>query len=75
MCIRDSALSACGIPFYGRKHDALCDARNTSLLFAESKINDLAKMVKDVKNTMYHKEQWITLGELFNFEQLGFSFS
>ena len=71
----ENALSACGIPFSGRKHDALCDARNTSLLFAESKINDLAKMVKDVKNTMYHKEHWITLGELFNFEQLGFSFS
>lgn len=71
----ENALSACGISFSGRKHDALYDARNTSLLFAESKINDLAKLVKDVKEAVCPKSDGITLGDLFNFEQLGFTFA
>ena len=71
----ESALSACGIPFSGRKHDALYDARNTSLLFVESKMNDLAKLVKEVRNTMRSKDEGPTLGELFNFEKLGFTFA
>lgn len=71
----ENALSACGIPFSGRKHDALYDARNTSLLFVESKVTDLAKLVKEVKAAMSPTSEGITLGELFNFEQTGFSFA
>lgn len=71
----ENALCACGIPFSGRKHDALYDARNTSLLFAESKINDLAELVKDVRDAMCQKVEETTLGDIFNFEQLGFSFA
>lgn len=71
----ENALSACGIPFSGRKHDALYDARNTSLLFAESKVTDLAKLVKEVKAAMSPTLESTTLGDLFNFEQIGFSFA
>lgn len=71
----ENALCACGIPFSGRKHDALYDARNTSLLFAESRINDLAKLVKEVREAMIPKETGTTLGDIFNFEQLGLTFA
>ena len=69
----ENALNECGIPFSGRKHDALYDARNTSLLFVESKLNDLAKLVKDVQDAMCPKDEGATLGELFNFKKLGFT--
>jgi inhibitor of KinA sporulation pathway (predicted exonuclease) len=71
----ENALNACGIPFSGRKHDALYDARNMGLLFAESKNNDLAKLVKEIKNIMCHHEENTTLGDVFNFERLGFCFA
>lgn len=71
----ENALTACGIPFSGRKHDALYDARNTSILFAESRINDLAKLVKEIREAMCPAKPSTTLGDIFNFEQLGFTFA
>lgn len=36
-------------------------------------MTDLAKLVKEVKAAMYPISEGTTLGDLFNFEQLGFT--
>ena len=65
----EDALNACGIPFLGRQHDALYDARNTSLLYKESKLNDISKCIKNMKNYI-DADKVITLGDLFDFGTL-----
>lgn len=67
----EKALSACGIPFSGRQHDALDDARNTSLLFIESKINDVRECIQSIREVMNGVEEKTTLGDMFNFAALG----
>lgn len=66
----EKALNACGIPFSGRQHDALNDARNTSLLFIESKLNDISMCIKSIREAMNCVEEKVTLGDMFNFASL-----
>ena len=67
----EKALNACGIPFSGKQHDALYDARNTSRLFVESKRNDVSQCIKSIKKAMECTEEKTTLGDMFNFAALG----
>lgn len=63
----EKALNICGISFDGKKHDALNDARNTSRLFAESKLNDLSGCIKTIQSYSGNNDDAVTLGDLFNF--------
>lgn len=73
----EKALNMCGIPFSGRKHDALIDARNTSLLFAESMVSDISKSIDTIKNlvTKETENKFTTMGDMFNFASLGFQYA
>lgn len=43
------AIKACGMTFVGTPHDALDDARNTSLLYVEYQLNGLTNYVEPIK--------------------------
>ena len=63
----EKALNICGIPFVGKMHDAVCDARNTSLLYRESKTTDLSDCIKKITEKAVTKQNEITLGDLIDF--------
>lgn len=67
----ERALNVCGIPFSGKQHDALHDARNTSLLFIETKLNDVSRCIYFIREAMNCVEEKTTLGDMFNFATLG----
>lgn len=71
----EKALNVCGITFLGQKHDALCDARNTSLLYKESKQNDILKFTQNIKSYLGVESEPIRLGDIFNFYSLDFQFT
>ena len=73
----ENALNSCGIPFSGKKHDALFDARNTSKLFIESRISDLSKCINIVREYISGGKPATktTLGDLFDFSSLGLQFT
>ena len=72
----ENALNLCGIPFSGKKHDALFDARNTSLLYIESVFNDISQCIASVKNYITSENDKLvsTLGDIFNFAALNCHF-
>ncbi len=67
----EKALDYAGIPFEGRMHDALWDAKNTAELFAivrnEVRCN---RVLKSVMEALQPKEIGSSLGEMFNFGAL-----
>lgn len=63
----EKALNACGISFEGRMHDAVYDARNTSLLYREAKTGNLPERIKEIMEKATPKHSGITLGDLFDF--------
>lgn len=69
----ENALNSCGIPFSGKKHDALFDARNTSKLFIESIISDLSKCMETIREYISEEKSVTnsTIGDLFDFSALG----
>lgn len=74
----ENALASCGIRFSGRKHDALFDARNTSLLFVETMLNDISKIIASIKKYVIGKNDepiTVALGDLFDFATLNYQFS
>ena len=70
----EKALNMCGISFQGQKHDALFDARNTSHLYIESRINDVTTFIKQIKDKIEENSLGATLGDMFNFTSLGLQF-
>lgn len=67
----EKALDYAGIPFEGRQHDALCDAKNTAELFAIVRNEERCKEVlKYVMEALQPKKISGTLGEMFNFGEL-----
>ncbi|MCI7181783.1 MAG: 3'-5' exonuclease [Schaedlerella sp.] len=68
----EDALNICGIAFSGKKHDALYDARNTSLLYAEAKTNNVAANIKEIKGRIGSEPMMTAIGDLFNFSELKF---
>lgn len=77
----ENALNLCGISYCGRKHDALFDARNTSILFVESKIHDIAENIQTINKYIFteqvkeRKSISLTLGEMFNFKALNIEYA
>ena len=65
-----TALFTLGIDFSGQEHDALCDARNTGILFRYFKDEKLFKTtLKKIKEVMEPEEQGVTLGDMFDFSK------
>lgn len=65
-----TALFTLGIDFSGQEHDALCDARNTGILFKYFKDEKLFKTtLKKIKEVMEPEEKGVTLGDMFDFSK------
>lgn len=72
----ERALNLCGITFSGKKHDALYDARNTSRLYRENELNDIAKSVECISSYMEHEEEVHTaMGDIFDFSLLDIKYA
>ena len=69
-------MNLCGITFSGKKHDALYDARNTSRLYRENELNDIAKSVECISSYMEHEEEVHTaMGDIFDFSLLDIKYA
>ena len=67
----EKALDYAGIAFEGKRHDALCDAKNTAELFAIVRNEErCAEVLKYVIEALKPKNVSGTLGELFDFSAL-----
>ncbi len=67
----EKALDYAGVPYEGRMHDALCDAKNTAELFAIVRNEERCNVVlKSVMEALKTEDISSTLGEMFNFVAL-----
>ncbi len=67
----DLALVYADIPFEGRRHDALWDARNTAKLYSITRNPEAQKQMVERAETMFVTEPLTaSLGEMFNFNTL-----
>lgn len=64
----DKALTYAGVAFEGKRHDALCDAKNTAELFSIVRNEETCeKVLKSVMEAFKPKHIGGTLGEMFDF--------